>query len=88
MDLHQAAIEYTIGQYFNPIAESLGALAIYKRLKSAVEKGEDWEENQDLMTWEPFYDWDFKDLLEQIENDIKILEELLNQVRDSAGVPE
>jgi hypothetical protein len=88
MDLHQAAIEYTIGQYFTSTAESLGPLVVYERLKSAVEKGEDWEENQDLMTWEPFYDWDFKDLLEQIENDIGILEELLKQARDSAGVPE
>ncbi|WGL32489.1 hypothetical protein Arash_gp38c [Salmonella phage Arash] len=88
MDLHKAAIEYTIDQYFTSTAETLGPLVVYERLKSAVEKGQDWEENQDLMAWEPFYDWDFKDLLEEIEADIKVLEELLNQARDSAGVPE
>ena len=84
MDLHKAAIEYTIGQYFSSCADEIGLFKTYELLQESVETG---IENPDLIPWAPFENWEFSALLEQIDSDACALEALLIQAQNSAEVP-
>lgn len=85
MDLHKAAIEYTIGQYFSSTADEIGFLRTYELLVESVKEGTDHPE---LIPWRPFKNWELSELLEQIDSDVLALETLLKQAQDYAGVPE
>jgi len=85
MNLKNAAIEYTIGQYFSSCAEELGKLKTYELLQESVEQG---VENPDLIPWAPFEFWTSSELLEQIDSDVHALTVLLRDVQDAVGVPE
>lgn len=84
MNLHDAAIEYTIGHYFSSTDDEISPLSIYELLVDSVENGTNHSE---LIPWRPFEDWDLSELLEQIDTDVIVLEALLKNAQDSAGVP-
>lgn len=79
MDLNVLAIEYTVAQYFSSTAETIGFQKVYELLKESVEKG---DEHPDLIPWQPFENWEFSALLEQIDSDIFALTALLERVKN------